>query len=46
MLKQYKHKYKKKMSWDEELVYFAVKAVGGVALFLIFAIGVDIYRFL
>lgn len=46
MKKEYKKKYNAKRSWDEELLYFAVKVVGSAALFFIAAIGVDTYRLL
>jgi len=41
--KKYRHKYTKELNWDEALVYFAVKAVGGVVVFFMFALGVDVY---
>ena len=46
MKKRYKHKYKKKLGWDEELIFFVAKIVGSTALFFMIAIGVDAYRFL
>jgi hypothetical protein len=46
MKKGYKHKYKRELGWDEELVYFAVKVVGSTALFFIAAIGMDTYNLL
>ncbi len=42
---KYKNKYKRKLSWDEALVYFVVKTVGLVALFFIIAASADVYRF-
>lgn len=44
--KAYREKYKRARSWDEDLVFFAVKAVGSAALFFLIAIGIDVYRFL
>ncbi|MBI2439346.1 MAG: hypothetical protein HYV45_01945 [Candidatus Moranbacteria bacterium] len=42
---EHRKKYKKKLGWDEELIRFAVKIVGSAALFFLFAVGVDVYRF-
>lgn len=44
--KDYKHKYKRELGWDEELIRFAAKIVGSAALFFAIAVGVDAYRFL
>lgn len=44
--KKHRHKYKKELGWDEELVRFAVKVVGSASLFFLAAIGLDIYTFL
>jgi len=44
--KEYRDKYKKKLGWDEELLHFAIKAVGSAALVFITAVGIDIYHFL
>lgn len=46
MKKTYKQKYRKKLGWDEELVFFVAKIIGSTVLFFIIAIGVDMYRFL
>lgn len=42
--KEYRHKYKKKLGWDEELILFVFKIVGSAALVFIVAAGVDIYH--
>ncbi len=42
--KKYRKKYEKKLGWDEELVFFAVKVVGSTGLFFVVAIGIDAYR--
>lgn len=42
--RKYKHKYKKELTWDEALVRFAVKVVGLVVLFFIFAASMDVYH--
>ena len=41
--KKYRKKYKKKLGWDEELVFFVAKIVGSTALIFLVAAGVDIY---
>lgn len=42
--KKYREKYKKKRSWDTELVLFAVKIIGSTALVFVVAAGVDVYH--
>lgn len=42
--KKYRHKYKKELSWDEEVVIFIVKAVSSVTLFFMVAVGMDVYH--
>lgn len=42
--RKYRHKYKRKLGWDEELVVFVVKVVGSTALLFIVAAGVDVYH--
>ncbi len=41
--KKYRHKYAKPTSFDTEIVTFALKVVGPVALFFVAAIGLDVY---
>ncbi len=41
--KKYRHKYAKPASFDTEIVAFAIKVVGPVALFFVAAIGLDVY---
>lgn len=43
--KEYRHKYKKELGWDEKLLRFVIKAVGSAALFFVAAIGIDAYHF-
>ncbi len=43
---EHKKKYKKKRGFDEDLLGFIVKAVGSVSLFVVVAVGLDIYRLL
>lgn len=42
--RKYKHKYKKEFTWDEALVYFAVKVIGLAVLFFVVAASMDVYR--
>jgi len=44
--KEYREKYKKKLGWDEELIFFVFKTVGSLALVFIVAVGIDMYHFL
>lgn len=44
--RKYKKKYPKNYSANEQGVFFALKVVVPSALFLLFGIGIDIYRFL
>lgn len=43
---EHKKKYARKRGWDEDLVRFVTKTVASVSLFLLVALGLDIYRFL
>ncbi len=42
--KKYREKYKKKRTWDEDVIMFVMKIVGSTALLFIVAAGVDIYH--
>lgn len=39
-----KKKYKRQLSWDEEIVFFVMKVIGSTALLFIVAAGVDVYH--
>lgn len=41
--KKYRQKYAKPKSWDAEVMTYAFKIIGPIALFFIAAIGFDIY---
>ena len=41
--KKYRHKYAKPMPFETEIVTFALKVIGPVALFFVAAIGLDVY---
>ena len=41
---KYKQKYKRPLSSDEELTFFAAKVVGSAVLFFVLAVGIDVYR--
>ncbi len=42
--RKYRHKYKKKHSWDEELTFFVFKLVTTTVLFFVVAVGADVYH--
>lgn len=46
MIKRYKQrkKYKRKRSWDEEVIHFAIKIVGSAVFFFIISAGMDVYH--
>lgn len=44
MKKEYKDKYKRKLTRDEETLQFAIKAVSTAALFFVVAIGMDVFH--
>ena len=42
--KRYREKYKKARGWDEEILFFVVKAIGPTALVFFVAAGDDVYH--